>query len=248
MSRFLLAREKSIATIPEEFITAWCTSNMQAGSDTTAIFLRAIMYFLLKNPECHAKLVEELAGARREGRLSEIVTWKEARELVYLDAVVKEAGRLHPAVGLALERVVPTQGVELCGEKIPGGTVVGINAWVAHRDKTMFGEDADEFRPERWLVDKEERVAMERCLLTVSSKFCLSPVSQLRGQGPNSWGLANGNAQFGSGHRTCLGKNISYLEIYKAIPTLFSRYKVSYLYFAKHPQGVGRQRWHRPLT
>lgn len=173
MSRFLFAHQKSPTTVPPHFVTAWCTSNMQAGSDTTAIFLRAIVYLLLKHPACHAKLVGELAQARREGRLSEIVTWKEARELEYLDAVVKEAGRLHPAVGFALERVVPSEGAELCGESIPGGTVVGINAWVAHRDKKVFGEDAEEFRPERWLVGKEERVAMERCLLTVSSDPCL---------------------------------------------------------------------------
>jgi cytochrome P450 len=33
--------------------------------------------------------------------------------------------------------------------------------------------------------------------------------------------------QFGGGHRSCLGKNISYLEIYKLVPTLIQRYDIS---------------------
>ncbi|KAK3369969.1 cytochrome P450 [Podospora didyma] len=197
MSRFLEARAKDPSKIPEWFVTAWTTSNVLAGSDTTAIMLRAIIYFLLKSPRSLQKLLAELDEARRENRLSEIVTWKESRSLPYLDACVKEAGRLHPAIGLAMERIVPKGGVELCGQHFPEGTVVGMNPWVIHRDKTVFGLDADDWNPDRWLVDKESRVSMERCLLT-----------------------------FGSGHRTCIGKNISYLEIYKLIPTMFARYEM----------------------
>ena len=102
MSRFLEARAKDPSKIPEWFVTAWTTSNVLAGSDTTAIMLRAIIYFLLKNPKSLQKLLAELEQARRENRLSEIVTWKESRSLPYLDACVKEAGRLHPAIGLAM--------------------------------------------------------------------------------------------------------------------------------------------------
>ncbi|KAK1835327.1 putative cytochrome P450 pisatin demethylase-like protein [Podospora conica] len=197
MSRFFDVKAKG-DNIPDHYVTAWATSNVQAGSDTTAILLRGILYFLLKHPASLSKLMAELAQARVNGRLSDVVTWKESRELPYLDACIKEAGRLHPAVGLALERVVPKGGAVLCGKTIAAGTVVGINAWVAHRDEEVFGADAHEWNPDRWLEDKDRRVAMERCLLT-----------------------------FGSGHRTCLGKNISYLEIYKLIPTLLTQYEIS---------------------
>ena len=96
------------------------------------------------------------------------VTWKETRSLPYLDACIKEAGRLHPPFGLPLERVVPAGGTTICGQHIRGGTVVGMNAWVIHRDKNLFGEDAAEWRPERWLCgDLEKRKRMEAGLLTV---------------------------------------------------------------------------------
>ncbi|KAK3332588.1 cytochrome P450 [Cercophora scortea] len=199
LSRFLDIRANNPAAIPEWYITVWTQSNMFAGSDTTAIMLRTIIYYLVKNPTTLAKLGAELASARAAGRLSAIATWKETREMPYLDACVKEAGRLHPVIGLALERVVPKGGAEICGKRFAEGTIVGMNPWVVHRNKEMFGEDADCWNPDRWLLcDKERRVAMERSLLT-----------------------------FGSGHRICLGKNISYLEIYKLIPTLFSTYEIS---------------------
>lgn len=89
--------------------------------------------------------------------------------------MIKEAGRLHPAKGLPLERVVPEGGATICGEFMRQGTVVGINAWVSHRDKGVFGGDAEEWRPERWVeIEGEERKRMERALLTVSLFFRFS--------------------------------------------------------------------------
>lgn len=105
--------------------------------------------------------------------MSDIVTWKESRSLKYLDACVKEAGRLHPVIGLTLERVVPSGGAEISGKHFKAGTIVGMNPWVTHRNKEVFGLDADEWNPDRWLGDKEQRVLMEKSLLTVS----LVPVS-----------------------------------------------------------------------
>jgi cytochrome P450 len=34
-----------------------------------------------------------------------------------------------------------------------------MNAWVIHRNKAVFGQDADEFRPERWLIDDKEKLS-----------------------------------------------------------------------------------------
>jgi cytochrome P450 len=48
-------------------------------------------------------------------------------------------------------RVVPEEGMTLCGTFIPAGHWVGMNAAVVHFDKTIFGDDADQYRPERWL-------------------------------------------------------------------------------------------------
>ncbi|EOD46348.1 putative pisatin demethylase protein [Neofusicoccum parvum UCRNP2] len=111
-----------------------------------------------------------------------------------------EALRVHPAAGLPLERVVPApQGLEVCGERLPPGTVVGCSAWVLHRDERVFGGDVDAFRPERWIEAGEERRAeMKNCLFA-----------------------------FGAGARTCIGKNISLLEIYKLVPAVLRSFEIS---------------------
>jgi cytochrome P450 len=83
--------------------------------------------------------------------------------------VIKESLRLHPGVGYPLERVVPKGGATLCGIDIPAGTVVGMHAWVIHHNRNVFGEDADEFRPERWLESGSGQLKkMERCFMSVS--------------------------------------------------------------------------------
>lgn len=83
---------------------------------------------------------------------------------------------MHPAVGLLMERVVPKGGADVGGVVLPEGTIVGMNPWVAARDKTVYGRDAYEFRPERWLeADEKQLKLMERNFLAVSTPdryFC----------------------------------------------------------------------------
>lgn len=84
--------------------------------------------------------------------------------------------RMHPGVQLPLERIVPVGGATLCDVHIPAGTIVGVNAAVVHRDTEIFGADANEFRPERWLDEDQEKVkTMDRHLLTVSLAKSPSP-------------------------------------------------------------------------
>lgn len=95
--------------------------NRGAGSDTTAIALRAVVYFLCKNPDKLHKLQSELDEAESDGRLSEPITYAEAMNLPYLQAVLKEAMRLHPSTGFTMARVVPKGGTVLLGHSLPEG-------------------------------------------------------------------------------------------------------------------------------
>ena len=169
LSRFIEAKSKD-DKVPDWALTAWTTSNILAGSDTTAILLRTILYNLLRYPATMHQLQQELQEAADKGELStDAVTWSEAKDLPFLDACIKEAGRLHPPFGLQLERVVPPEGAVICGKPFKAGTIVGINAWVAHRDESVFGSNASIWDPSRWLCEDEgQRKTMERSLLTVS--------------------------------------------------------------------------------
>jgi len=134
-------------------VASMATSNIFAGSDTTAISTRAIVYYLLKNPHCMEKLVQEIDDFRRQGKLSDPVRLEEAEAMPYLQAVMYEALRLHPAVGMSLPRVVPAEGATVNGVYLPSKTVIGANPWVIHRNKEVYGDDVEVFRPERWMVE-----------------------------------------------------------------------------------------------
>lgn len=84
------------------------------------------------------------------------------------DAVVHEALRIHPNVGLILERLVPPDGTVIDGYHLPGGAVVGVNAWNIHFRPELYGDNTFEFRPGRWLESPEEKVKeMKRNLFSV---------------------------------------------------------------------------------
>ena len=72
------------------------------------------------------------------------------------------------------------------------------NPWVLHRDTRIFGDDADQWRPERWLDSDSEKIKyMDHHILS-----------------------------FGAGKRTCLGRNIAMLELTKLVPALILRYDI----------------------
>jgi len=187
------------------------TGNIFAGSDTTAISLRSMFYYLVKNPTCLKRLIEEIDDMDRAGKLSEIVSFAESSDMPYMQACLKEAMRMHPAVGLLLERIVPEGGVDICGYFIPAGTVIGANPWVVARDRDVYGEDADQFRPERWLGLLEQTRVDDGTGELARTKLKRMERNYLA---------------FGMGSRSCMGKNISLLEMNKLVPQLLRRYKV----------------------
>ena len=82
--------------------------------------------------------------------------------------------RIHPSTGFILERLVPQGGVDLCHVHLPENTVVGVNAWVIHRNRAIFGTDVDVFRPERWIDSDPEMIKeMHRSLFVVSTIFLI---------------------------------------------------------------------------
>jgi len=121
-----------------------------AGSDSTASTMQSFFYLVLNSPDVYATLQKEVNEAQKAGQLSAIVTHAEAQKLEYFQACLKEAMRVRPAVGLGIYRRVPPEGAEIDKEFYPGGTEVAVNGWVLHRDKAVFGDDAEVFRPERW--------------------------------------------------------------------------------------------------
>lgn len=202
LTKFTQAQHDHPEFMTDAQVLAATTSMIFAGSETTAISLSSIFYHLLRYPAVYTKLMAELDEAAANGTIEERtnnkVSWAESQKLPYLDAVIQESFRMHPAAGLILERITPPSGITVCGEHIPGGVIVGCNAWILHRRPEIFGADVDSFIPERWID--------------------ASP-AQLKDMKATMF-------QFGAGARTCIGKNISLLEIYKLVPTFLRNFEI----------------------
>ena len=111
-------------------------------------------------------------------------SFADAPHLPYACAILKEVLRWRPTVALGVPHV-STKEDWYEGMYIPKGTVCISNVWQCNRDRAVFGEDADEFRPERHLDDHGE----------------LLP-------GPVETSQA-GHVSFGFGRRTCAGKHLA---------------------------------------
>ncbi|KAI1165153.1 cytochrome P450 [Nemania serpens] len=194
MASLIKGHLKDPAKFQEEDIFAVAHGAIFAGSDSTASTMQSFFWLTLTAPRVHAALKAEVHAAVAAGALpaSGNVEWTQAQGLPYFQACLKEAMRLRPAVGLNIGRLAPApDGVEIDGRHYPAGTRLAVNGWVLHRDKGVFGADAEFFRPERWLEDEEGARVMERFMF-----------------------------QFGGGAHVCIGRNLALLEINKVCPRL----------------------------
>lgn len=132
-----------------------------------------MFYFLLKNPTVYDDLQAELDRAAAAGILSSPVRYSEAIKLPFLCACIKEAMRLHPSVALTLPRHSPHGGMELCGTFIPEGYRIGMNAAVVQRDQSVFGKDADDFRPQRWLEGNATNMDKHMLIFGAGTRTCI---------------------------------------------------------------------------
>ncbi|KAI0834132.1 cytochrome P450 [Hypoxylon sp. FL0890] len=171
-----------------------------AGTDSTATGVRMTLLLLVSNPVAYDKLKSEIDDAIAEGRISSPIKDAESRQLPYLQAVIKEGLRAFPVVTATFFKKVPKGGDTINGYFVPEGTEIGHNILGIMRAKKYWGEDADVFRPERWLEADEETLEMMTGVI---------------------------ETLFGSGRYKCLGRAIAQMELNKVFVELLRRYDFS---------------------
>ncbi|KAF5616785.1 cytochrome P450 monooxygenase oxidoreductase [Fusarium tjaetaba] len=134
---FNIAGSKDDFTLADVATEAWVS--LFAGSDTTAIAMRAILFHIIRSPKVYERLLAEIDQASAQGLLSNPANYSEAIKLPYFIACCKEGFRVHPSVGMSMPRHVPPAGVNIAGRYFPGGSRVGMSAHVVHFDKGILG-------------------------------------------------------------------------------------------------------------
>ncbi|KAG8060561.1 hypothetical protein GUJ93_ZPchr0002g24555 [Zizania palustris] len=184
-----------------------CKTFFFGGHETTALALSWTLLMLAAHPEWQTALreeVEEVAG----GREGEPLDAMALARLTKMGCVINEVLRLYPpspnVQRQALQDVVvPVE--DLAGDVkaaapviIPQGTNMWIDVVAMHRDAALWGEDVNEFRPERFMREAVQGGCRHRL----------------------------GFLPFGFGGRICVGRNLSAMELRVVLAMVLRRFSL----------------------
>ncbi|KAI0172152.1 cytochrome P450 [Hypoxylon sp. FL1284] len=175
---------------------------LAAGHDTSALALTWTCYLLSLDQdrqnelrrEAHEALTSMGGSASDETDISSTL-----ERLPFLNGVINETLRLYPSVPVTVR--IATRDTFLAGQPVPKGTEVMISPWVINRSTELWGADAAQFRPERW-IEEDGR--------------------------PNNTGGASSNYEFLSflhGPRACIGQNFAKAELRCLLAAMVARFE-----------------------
>ncbi|KAK4209399.1 cytochrome P450 4F5 [Rhypophila decipiens] len=171
----------------EELISDQMLTFLAAGHQTTADGLTWATQLMIQHPAEEKRLREEIA------HLGANYTYREIEALPYLHNFCREVLRAQcPSINIGREAI---EDVIIQGVLLPKGTTVMMQPAIVQKNPTIWGEDADEFRPDRW--------------------------DALEQQATDSWAFT----AFGHGPRGCIGKAFSMLEFKILLIELVSRFR-----------------------
>ena len=139
--------------ITERTILANAVEFYIAGQDSMATAMTLIAFYVTKNPEIEKKLYEEVDDYFQ--RHNDQASYDTIHELVYLNACIQEALRLHP-IFLRTDRKC-AEDTEVKGIKIKKGMAVVVPLWPYNRNPKYF-DDPDTFNPERFMPHNKDKL------------------------------------------------------------------------------------------
>ncbi|KAF2760438.1 cytochrome P450 [Pseudovirgaria hyperparasitica] len=123
---------------------------LAAGHETTASAMAWAVYLLCRHPEIQSRLREEVREQLPSISDGSSVTSQQIDNVHYLSAVCNEVLRLYPPVPMTLRQA--SKDTTIAGHFVPKDTTVFIPIWAINVNKAMWGDDAEEFNPERWMA------------------------------------------------------------------------------------------------
>lgn len=129
-----------------EKVISECVALMVAGHETSAATSSWMLIWLLKKPHVIEKVRAEIAECvAKEGKFDPLII----SELPYITACLNESQRVSPSAPATVRWL--TQDTQLGKWYLPAGTCVAPCMYLTQRRKDVYGEDAHDYRPERWL-------------------------------------------------------------------------------------------------
>ncbi|VVB09724.1 unnamed protein product [Arabis nemorensis] len=183
----------------DRFLRDTILTFMLAGRDTTGSGLTWLFWLLCKTPEAIAKILQEMNTNLflKTKTDSDPFNPQELKKLVYLHGAICEALRLYPPV--PFQHKSPTKPDVLpSGHKVDANSKILFCLYSLGRMKSVWGEDALEFKPERWISESGKSVHEP------SYKFL----------------------SFNAGPRTCLGKEVAMIQMKTVAVKIIQNYEI----------------------
>ncbi|KAK1223348.1 hypothetical protein PQX77_013780 [Marasmius sp. AFHP31] len=193
---------KSGEGLSDEAIVNNLLTFLIAGHETSSGMMSFMVYYLIKNPQTMRKLqaeVDEVLGG-------EPAQFQDLSKMPYLTAVMRETLRLAPTA--PARAVTALEDTTLLNGKyfVKAGTPLTILTWNMHRDPAVWGEDANEFRPERMMDGKFEALP------------------------PNAWQPSQQRYhQFGFGMRGCIGRPFAWQEVALVMASVVQKFHLEFV-------------------
>jgi cytochrome P450 len=162
LSRFMAVIEKNPDNYSDKYLRDIFINFMIAGRDTNAITLSWFFHLLCQNPDVEKRILQEIHDVVKANKnecvsleesismFSESLTHTILDKMHYLHAALTETLRLYPAIPMDGKSAV-SDDILPDGYKIKKGDIVSYVPYSMGRMKYLWGLDADEFKPERWL-------------------------------------------------------------------------------------------------
>ncbi|KAB2073848.1 hypothetical protein ES319_A07G112500v1 [Gossypium barbadense] len=207
LSRFMKKKDAGGNLFTSTVLQRIALNFVLAGRDTSSVALSWFFWLVMNHPEIEQKIINEISRVLRNTRgpdtkkwMEEPLMFDEADKLIYLKAALAETLRLYPSVPQDFKYVVEDD-VLPDGTLVPAGSTVTYSIYSVGRMKSIWGEDCMEFKPERWLSAEGDKFEAPKD----GYKF----------------------VAFNAGPRTCLGKDLAYLQMKSVASAVLLRYRVS---------------------
>ncbi|KAL3484492.1 cytochrome P450 [Aspergillus germanicus] len=212
LSHFIATHAVHPDLMTREQVTISAAGNFIAGGLSPAATFNKLCYYLATTPEAQEKLHAELSDAQ----CLYLAPFDQVKAIPYLEGIVREAYRLHTSSSATLQRVTGPSGLVLPnGCTLPSGIYVGCPAGTVNRDKGVFGADAEVYNPARWMKGSDEDDAEYEERRKVMERTDLS---------------------FGQGFRSCIGKSVAQMEIFKVVAALVGMFKFEVVDVARNSE------------
>ncbi|KAG2423034.1 hypothetical protein HXX76_015550 [Chlamydomonas incerta] len=199
-----------------------------AGFETTAHAIGWTLMFIAGNPQVESRIAAELEGAGLlavPGRAApRQLAWGDLGGLKYLNAVIHESMRLMPPASGGTVRAVP-RDIQLAGHMVAKGTMLWIPFYAMQRSERVWGADAAQFRPERWLAGAGGAGVgggQGPAAAAAAAAAAADEDDIVRAADTQS---ARGFLPFSEGPRNCVGQSLALLELRTALALLCGKFR-----------------------